>query len=38
LTDGKSDTGLQRSISPSTMASGRRSVVGKESEVGFQTK
>jgi hypothetical protein len=30
-----SDTGLQRSISPSTMASGRRIVVGKELAVGF---
>jgi hypothetical protein len=30
-----SDTRLQRSISPSTMVSGRRSVVGKESAVGF---
>ena len=37
LTDGMSDTGLQRSISPCTMASGRRSVVGQESAVGFQT-
>jgi hypothetical protein len=32
-----SDIGLQRSKSPSAMASGRRSIVGKESAVGFQT-
>jgi hypothetical protein len=37
MTDGMSDTGLQRSISPSTMALERRSMVGKESVVGFQT-
>jgi hypothetical protein len=33
-----SDTGMQRSISPSTMASGSKSVVDKESAVGFENK